>query len=222
MARTRIKICGISTSEALEAAVDGGADAIGLVFAGGSPRYVTAAQAKALVRELPAFVEPVGLFVNESAERVRTLAQQIGLAAVQLHGQETPQYAQSLAPLRVIKAVAFDAAAAASTIERWRGVDVAAVLWDAPPPALAGVPGEQGGTGRQFDWNALASLWEPRSQLPPMVLAGGLRPDNVAQAIAALHPFAVDVSSGVEAARGIKDPALIRAFCDAVRKADAG
>ncbi|MEZ6192839.1 MAG: phosphoribosylanthranilate isomerase [Phycisphaerales bacterium] len=132
---------------------------------------------------------------------------------IQLHGDESRAFVESFAGIRVFKAVPFDPV----KIDLWRNPprNVAALLIDAPTR-----PGElTGGSGRAFDWEALANL--DKTGLPPIVLAGGLTPENVAEAIRTARPFAVDVSSGVEASRGVKDPALIRAFCDAVHSADS-
>lgn len=214
MTRTRIKICGVRDVETARAAVGAGADAIGLVFVSASPRAVTVEAAAAIARALPPMVEPIGLFVDEPADRVREIAAAVGLRTVQLHGRERPGDVESLAPLRVIKALPFDPARASETLAPWRcGPDnLAAILWDAPPSTAADLTG---GSGRVLDWTALAAV--DMAGLPPVILAGGLTPGNVAGAIAAVRPYAVDVSSGVESSRGVKDTALIRAFCDAVR-----
>lgn len=218
MACTRIKICGIRDTQAAWAAVDGGAHAIGLVFVKGSPRYVSQAQARSLIQDLPPLIEVVGLFVDEPVEWVRATAMELGLSTVQLHGHETPAYAQSLRPLRVIKAAGFEPQTAAQTLEAWQG-KVSALLWDASPAPKATAE-QRGGSGRRFDWEALASLRQPAGRELPIILAGGLTPDNVAQAVRTVQPWAVDVSSGVESHRGVKDPSRIIAFCQAVRQAD--
>lgn len=216
MHRTRIKICGVRTPEVALAAARAGADWVGLVFVDRSPRQVTVAEARAVVRALPATVDPVGLFVDAPAERVREVAAAVGLRTVQLHGDETPEQVASLEGLRVLKAVAFNGGA---NLEWWRGVaNVVGLLVDTPPVDAGALPG---GSGRAFDWAALAR-WRAQAgdDLPPMFLAGGLTPANVAEAIATVRPYGVDVSSGVESARGVKDAALIEAFCAAVREAD--
>lgn len=219
MQRTRIKICGVRDAATAVAAVRAGADAIGVVFAAGSPRVVTPAQAREIVRGLPAFVEPVGLFVDAKAEEVRAIAQEVGLRTAQLHGQESPEMAAALAPLCVIKAMAFVPEKARDAIEQWvkQVPNLAGILWDAPSGG--------GGTGQGFDWSALAKLQtagesNARNPQPATILAGGLTPENVGRAISLVEPYAVDVSSGVESSRGVKDPAKIRAFCEAVRAAD--
>lgn len=221
-ARTRIKICGVRTVEAARAAVDAGADAIGLVFVEASPRHVNIEQASDIVAALPAFVEPVGLFVDTPAAEIRSTCQQVGITAVQLHGQETPADIVALTGMRILKAVSFNPDNVNATLSQWQPVfaKLAGFLFDAPPPAADELPG---GSGNKFDWNQLAQLQQAGAfaDAPPVILAGGLTPENVGSAIAKLHPFAVDVSSGVESSRGVKDLAKIAAFCEAVRDADA-
>lgn len=224
MHRTRIKICGIRDAAAARAVVEAGADALGLVFVEGSPRHVAAERAELIVRDLPAFVEPIGLFVDAPLEEVRATARMLGLRTVQLHGHESTDYARHLAPLRVIKSFAFDPMDLDQRLAPWReGVEnLAAILLDAPPPTPDAPAGSQGGTGRRFDWHALEQLQREGglADLPRLILAGGLTPDNVGQAIGLLSPFAVDVSSGVERGKGVKDAGLIRAFCSAAASAD--
>jgi phosphoribosylanthranilate isomerase len=219
--RTRIKICGLRDEASVRAAVEAGADAVGFVFVHGSPRHIHLEQARPLVAALPAFVEPVGLFVDAALGEVRQAAAELGLRTVQLHGSETPEFAAALSPLRVIKGLHFTPDAASHAAVAWCGVaNVAALLWDTPPrqPQAAAA----GGSGVRFDWEGLAALVRRGvfDRLPPIVVAGGLNPDNVPEAIAAVRPFAVDVSSGVESSRGVKDAALIARFCAAVRQAD--
>lgn len=220
MTRTRIKICGIRDVETAKAAVEAGADAVGLVFVERSPRYLSPEDARAIVQSLPAGVEPVGLFSDHSAEAVRDAAGIAGLRTVQLHGREGPGLAKRLEGLRVIKAIAFEPGHVAERVQPWREAKtpLAALLLDTPPAGHL-----TGGSGDPFDWNALARLIQEDAfrRLPPLFLAGGLTPENVGDAIRIVRPFAVDVSSGVESERGIKDPAKIAAFCEAVRVADA-
>ncbi len=222
MVRTRIKICGIRDAQAATAAVDAGADAIGLVFAPASRRCVTVDQVKQVLQALPAFVEPVGLFVDAAVEQVRQTALSLGLRTVQLHGRETPQEADELRPLRVIKAIGFDTDGLADRLAGWRAIGdrLGGLLWDAPDQSSGDQP--NGGSGRRFDWETLNKLQSTGALdgLPPTVLAGGLTPDNVGEAIGLVGPYGVDVSSGVESTPGVKDPVLIRAFCQAVRRAD--
>mgnify|MGYP001293189418 FL=1 len=221
MQRTRVKICGIRDVETALVAAEAGADAIGLVFVSGSPRYVAPDQAEQIVRALPAFVQPVALFADATAEEIRSTAMLLGIHTVQLHGGETPQFAASLAPLRVIKAMAFDARQASEALRPWRTCcdNLAGILFDAPPPQPDGL---RGGSGRTFDWQALANLIHGGmlAGLPPLILAGGLDADNVGSAIRSVRPYAVDVSSGVESSRGIKDAQRIRQFMRAVLEAD--
>ncbi len=223
MPSTRIKICGITTPETALAAALAGADAIGLVFVAGSPRQVTLEAARDIVAALPAFVEPVGLFVDEDVDAVRRTADALRLRTVQLHGSESPRDVSQLTPLRVLKSIAFESRHVSEGLATWREVpNVAGVLFDTPPPSPDTVAAERGGTGRRFDWDALARLVHAGllRHAPPFILAGGLTPANVADAIGKLRPYAVDVSSGVESSRGVKDTALIRAFCKTVRHAD--
>ncbi len=223
MTGTRIKICGVRDADTALAAAEAGANAIGLVFAPESPRLVTHEQASRIIDALPAFVEPVGLFVNVPVEQVQETSRTLGLRTVQLHGRETPEEAAQLAPLRVIKALAFRPEGFEAVVSPWRAVRnrLAGVLWDNPADQ-EGSSAPDGGTGRAIDWRALASVQKTDavSGLPPTLLAGGLTPENVAQAITLVRPYGVDVSSGVESSRGVKDAARIRAFCQAVREAD--
>jgi phosphoribosylanthranilate isomerase len=194
----RVKICGItSVQDALHAA-GCGADALGLVFYPGSPRCVTRRQAREIVAELPPFVVPVGLFVNCPVEEIGDTAAACGFDTVQLHGDETPDDCR-LAPLRAIKALRVRDQASLAGID---GYPVSALLLD------AWVPGSYGGTGKTFNWQLAAAA----ARAHRVVLAGGLTPDNVAEAVRAVRPYAVDVSSGVESAPGRKDPDLVAAF----------
>lgn len=224
--RTRIKICGITTPEAAQAAVDAGADALGLMFAESSPRAISLERAEALVADLPAFVEPVGVFSNQPVDFVRDVVGRLHLRTVQLHGRETPEQAAALAPRRVVKALSFDAQEMEAALAAWGAcANLCGLLLDAPPPADAhaeGTGARTGGYGRTFDWHALATLQQrgALAGLPPTILAGGLDAGNVARAIATIGPYGVDVSSGVESATGVKDAQRIAAFCAAVRAAD--
>lgn len=207
MQRTRVKICGITRpGDGVEAARLG-ADAIGLVFHAASPRAVTAEQARAVVAALPPFVTTVGLFVDAEPARIRAILEAVPLDLLQFHGDEPAPVCEALGR-PYIKALRMredlDAAAAIAAYPGARGV-----LLDAYRPEAAG------GTGHRFDWGRV-----PAHPGRPIVLAGGLDPDNVGGAVAAVRPFAVDVSSGVERDKGIKDPARMAAFLEAVRKAD--
>lgn len=205
--RIRVKICGLTREQDAVAAVACGADAIGLVFYEPSPRYVTIDRAVAIVRSLPPFVTTVGLFVNADADTIRRVVDEVAVDLLQFHGQESATFcAQHRRPW--IRAVAMrpdtDLAAAQAEFAAGRGL-----LLDAYRP---GVPG---GTGETFDWERI-----PPALAPRVVLAGGLTPDNVGAAVRRVRPYAVDVSGGVESARGIKDPARIQAFIDEVRRAE--
>lgn len=194
----RVKICGVTSPGDAVLAAELGASAIGLVFWPGSPRCVDAAQARAIVTALPPFVSAVGVFVNQVAESAQ-IAREVGLSAVQFHGDE-PSAAYRDFPIRVIKAVTvLDASAreAAAVVPA-----TATVLLDAHDRV------KRGGTGRQIDWSIASMIARDRR----IILSGGLSADNVAAAIAAVQPYAIDVSSGVESAPGRKDPAKLRAL----------
>lgn len=203
---TRIKICGITREEDLLAAARLGADAIGLVFYAKSPRYVSPQRAAELLRALPPFVTSVGLFVNASPEEVRATLAVAPLDLLQFHGDEEPEYCASFG-LPYLKAVRVkpevDLVQYAARYASARGL-----LLDA---FVEGIPG---GTGLSFDWSLI-----PSDLSLPVVLSGGLDPANVQQAVEQVKPWAVDVSSGVEAAKGIKDAAKIAAFVQGVRNA---
>ncbi len=218
MSRTRIKVCGITREEDLHAAVAAGVDAVGFVFYPKSPRLVSAARARQLIDLLPPFVTAVGLFVNEEAATVQRIAAEAGLQLLQFHGDETPDYcgqfgARSGAQcaLPYIKAARMtpqlDLLKFTDQFKGARGV-----LLDAFVEGY-------GGGGEVFDWSLIPQQAAGRDAR--FVVSGGLRPSNVGSAIEALRPYGVDVSSGVEAAKGIKDAALIRQFVSAARAADA-
>jgi phosphoribosylanthranilate isomerase len=205
--RTRVKICGVCRPEDAAAAVDAGADAVGVVLAE-SPRRVTMAQAGAIMAEVPAPVARVGVFVDESEAVVAEAVAMLGLSYVQFHGTETPERcAEAAAP--VVKAFRVGPRFDVAKLEPYRG-SVAAVLLDAL------VPGVAGGTGECFEWESLPAL-ESR---PRVFVAGGLHPGNVGRAVRTLRPFAVDVSGGVEAGPREKHPQAIAEFVAAVRAAD--
>jgi len=208
MTRTRVKICGLTRPADVAAAVAAGADAIGLVFYPPSPRAVTPDLARELCGLLPPFVSAVGLFVDPTGDQVREVLRQVPLDLLQFHGEEPPGFCASCGR-RWIKAIrmrpGIDLAALA---EAYR--DGAGLLLDAYDPA------RPGGTGSAFDWGRI-----PAELAPGIILAGGLDPDNVAAAIIRVRPYAVDVSGGVEAARGLKDPAKISAFIQGVRDGDS-
>lgn len=205
--RTRVKICGITREQDAIAAVDCGADALGFVFYGPSPRCVGIEQAAAIVRRLPPFVTTVALFVNAEPGLIARVIDEVGVDLLQFHGQESPEEcARHGRPW--MRAVAMapdtDPAALLARFGAGRGL-----LLDAYRP---GVPG---GTGETFDWDRIPAALAPR-----IVLAGGLAPENVGEAVRRVRPYAVDVSGGVEAEKGVKDPARIRAFIEEVRRAE--
>ena len=204
--RTRIKICGLTREADVDAAVEAGADAIGLVLYDKSPRYVSLARAAVLARRLPPFVMPVGLFVNSSAEDVTAAAQAIPQLLLQFQGDETPE-ACALAGRPYLRAARMDSS--------FDLLDFAARFSDAQALLLDAHVEGYGGGGKVFDWSLV-----PSAVPLPVVLAGGLHAANVIAGIRTLRPWAVDVSSGVESAKGIKDADAIRRFCDAVREAD--
>jgi phosphoribosylanthranilate isomerase len=197
-----VKICGITRGEDALAAVEAGAAALGFVFWPQSPRFVDPYRARAIVARLPPFVTTVGVFVNQEASEVNAVAALARLSAVQLHGDEEPGFANALTR-PVIKAVSLDDQA-----RRW-------AEWPARVTLLAdGVdPKRRGGTGTLADWAVASQV----ARIRRLVLAGGLTPENVGEAIRRVKPFAIDVSSGVERAPGIKDPSRIGQLFDAVR-----
>jgi phosphoribosylanthranilate isomerase len=206
---TQVKICGITNVEDALSAVEAGAELLGFNFYPKSPRYVSPADARRIVEQLPGGIERVGVFVNEDAEGVARIASEACVATVQLHGDETPEFCAGLRGFSVIKALRVG--------ENFRVEDAVefetdAVLLD------AFVEDFRGGTGRTFDW-AIAK--RTREVVPKLVLAGGLTPENVAAAIKSVRPYAVDVCSGVEIAPGRKSFQLMRRFVEAVREGEA-
>lgn len=204
---TAVKICGITRIEDALAAAHAGAHAVGLVFYGPSPRCVTPAQAAGIIRALPPFVTTVGLFVDSSAQEVQATLSRAPVSLLQFHGAEAPDFCRQfglpyMKAARVRKGVNLLQYASDYS-------DAKALLLDAY------VDGTHGGTGSAFDWNLI-----PQELPLPIVLSGGLDPDNVADAVRRVRPWAVDVSSGVEMAKGIKDAAKIVAFITGVRNAD--
>lgn len=208
---TRIKICGITNLADALAAVEAGADALGFNFYEGSPRYLAPEAARAIVREVPAAVLCVGVFVNETREAVERAVAESGVAAAQLHGDESPEFCETLRVPRVIKALRvrgrFDEGGAAlyKTTE--------AILLDAYDPRA------WGGTGRTCDWESARRV---REAVPRLYLAGGLTPENVADAVRTVGPYGVDVCGGVERAPGLKEHALVRKFVAAALGASPG
>jgi phosphoribosylanthranilate isomerase len=208
MSRVRVKICGITSPDDGLMAARAGADAVGLVFWPRSPRNVDLAAARAIARALPAFVLRVGVFVDPTAETIAQAVDAAGLDLLQLHGGEPPEAFDGL-PRRGVKAIRIGPGFDATHALRYEG-RAAGLLLDTQS---ASAPG---GTGETFDWSIAGAL---RPRVSYLVLAGGLTAANVAGAIAAVRPDAVDVSSGVESVPGRKDPEKVRAFIDAVRRA---
>ncbi len=205
---TRVKICGITNWEDAQAAVAFGANALGFIFAD-SPRRMQPADARRIVDRLPPFITAVGVFVDEELAVVTDCIEQAGCTAVQLHGQEPPFYVEALSRWTVIKAVRVRTAADLDSLVPYG--EAHAFLLDTY------VPGKPGGTGVPFDWNVLS----PVKFKKPVILAGGLMPDNLAAALTAVRPYAVDVVSGVEASPGKKDYERMRRFIQIVRAFDA-
>jgi phosphoribosylanthranilate isomerase len=194
----RVKICGITSVEDALATVEAGADAIGLNFASSSPRRVTTALASAIVRALPAHVVSVGVFVDADRGELRRTIDAVGLRCIQLHGDETPELLFDFLP-HAYKAIRVRGSSSLLDAARYPGDHI---LLDAY------VAGVAGGTGATFDWTLAAELARSRH----LTLAGGLTPDNVADAVRAVRPFCVDVASGIEVSPGKKDHAKLRSF----------
>lgn len=204
--RTRVKICGITRPGDAVAAARAGVDAIGLVFHPASPRAVSVAQALAILAELPPFVTVTGLFVNPTAESINSILQEVALDLLQFHGDETPEYCAAfnkpfLKAIRVRPDT--DINALMQSFRAARGILLDAWHQDV-----------YGGSGKSFDWNLLKQV----QQNQHTILAGGLNPANVAEAIKVVAPWGVDVSSGVESAPGIKSEELIQAFMQEVQR----
>ncbi len=206
----RIKICGITNLEDALLAAELGADALGFIFYPPSPRSIAPDAARAIIAQLPPFVSTVGVFVDENAATVKKLAAQVGLDWLQLHGQETSEYCRTLGR-RVIKAFRIQDENSLTGLAAYRGA-AQALLLDTYKKGLVG------GTGETFNWG----LAREARKYGPIILAGGLTPANVAQAIAAAQPQAVDVASGVEASPGKKDAERLRAFFAAVKGIEVG
>jgi len=198
-----VKICGITSIEDAEAAVEAGASSLGFVFWPKSPRFIDPERARGIVSCLPPFVVPVGVFVNQPAAHVKGVAALVRLGAVQLHGDEDLLYVAGM-DYPVIKAVSIESGDETDRIDIWPRRTM--LLLDVHDPV------SRGGTGRTIDWSAAAPIAARRRTL----LAGGLTPDNVAQAVERVQPYGIDVSSGVERSPGVKDHARIRALFEAL------
>ncbi len=212
MGRTRIKICGIRELESALVAVEAGADALGFVFVPGTVRAITPDAALDIAIYLPPFITKVALMVDPTPEKAVALARGFPFDVLQLHGSETPE---SVARCKracgapIAKAIRYDEGTIDRELEKWGAVEeIDALLID----------GGSGGEGKAFSWDELGPKIEGYPH--PVILAGGLNPENVERAVLSVRPYAVDVSSGVERARGVKDDDLIWGFCRAVRGAD--
>ena len=208
MTRVKVKICGIRTAEEAHAAVDAGADALGFNFWSSSPRYIEPSAAREIIAGLSPIVCTVGVFVNEDANRIVDTASELGLAAVQLHGDESPEFCERLGSIKMIKAVRVGQDFDLSLIENYR---VNMVLLD------SSTEGSYGGTGRRFDWRIAIEA----KRLAPIILAGGITTENVWDAITHVRPAAIDVCSGVESEPGRKDLDKLRRFMAVVSRANA-
>lgn len=197
----KVKICGITNLEDAFEAVNHGADALGFVFFKKSPRYISPAKAKTIIKKLPPFISSVGVFVNEDNIIVEKIADQTGVDAIQLHGDEPPK-ACNLSRT-VIKAIRVKSIDNLEIISKYKN-KVSAFLLDTYTPEIFG------GTGQIFNWDIAIEA----KQFGRIILAGGLTPENIVQAIRRVHPYAVDVSSGVEAEKGKKDQDKIKLFIE--------
>ena len=207
MRRTRIKICGITRAEDADAAVEAGADALGLVFYPPSPRAVNVGQAVDAVGNVPAFVSVTALFVNPTVEEVQTVLDSVRIDLIQFHGDEDDDFCRQFKRPYIKALRVRQASDVVASCLRFPGA--LAILLDSYKP---GVPG---GTGETFDWSLI-----PETPPKPIILAGGLEPENVASAITQIRPFAVDISGGVEASKGIKDHCKIEEFVNEVYRVD--
>ncbi len=205
MTAPKVKICGITRLEDALAAVRLGADALGFNFWPRSKRYLPPAQASAIVRRLPPLVTAVGVFVDPSLDEVLAAAAHAGIDVVQLHGDETPEFCLSI-PRPVLKALRI---ADNNSLAALASYEVRGFVLDTPSAGY-------GGSGRTFDWSLVAEA----ARALPVILAGGLTPENVREAIREVRPWAVDVASGVESAPGLKDVEKMRRFLEAAREAE--
>ena len=201
----KVKICGVTNIEDALAAVDAGADALGFMFYEKSPRNLPAQAAADIIRQLPPFVAKVGVFVNAAEESVRRSIGECGIDTLQFHGDETPEFCRRFQPLKIYKAFRMENL---ESLRALPGYLTDAWLLD------SFVEGKPGGTGAQFNWDLAV---EGKKLGRPIILAGGLRPENVAEAVRKVRPFAVDVSGGVESSPGKKDHAKLRRFIAAAK-----
>ena len=201
--QVKVKICGMTNLKDVKVAVDGGVDAVGFIFYKKSPRSVTMQAVRKIVLELPPFVDSVGVFVNETAEQINKIADRCNLDRVQLHGNESPTFCKKIRR-RVIKAIRVKDI---QSLKKLSDYPVSSFLLDTFSED------QYGGTGKVFDWN----LAYPAKKYGPIILAGGLTPNNVRQAIQRIQPYGVDVCSGVESQPGIKDHKKMKAFLKNVK-----
>jgi phosphoribosylanthranilate isomerase len=203
----KVKICGITNALDAQVAVSAGADALGFIFYTKSPRFVQPMVAKHIISELPPFVLPIGVFVNEEPKRVRDIMEECGLALAQLHGDETPAYCESL-ERPILRGIRLRDRGSFLAMAEYKGrAGVRGFVVDAFSESA------YGGTGKITDWN----LASEAAKAAPILLAGGLLPGNVQEAIQKVKPYGVDVSSGVEASPGKKDPTKVKAFVHAAK-----
>ena len=222
MQRVRVKICGVMRSDDAAAACRCGADAIGMIFHPASPRNISIAKAREILATVEPFTTPVGVFVDAQPREILDVCATLGLRTVQLNGQQTPEDIADLRGLKVLRAVRVTRGGLTAQLDDWRRAIASRSL-----PHLVGLvmePGgttRPGGTGVANDWDEVLSAQEAGAfvDLPPLIAAGGLRPETVADVVRRVQPYAVDVSSGVEQSLGEKSEALIRQFIEAARSA---
>jgi phosphoribosylanthranilate isomerase len=203
---TKIKICGLTNLDDASAAIDFGADALGFVFFKKSPRNISPAKAAAIIAKLPAFTTTVGVFVNEPAEEILKIVNHTGISVIQLHGEEPPE--ACLLTRKVIKGIRIKSLESLEPLKRYQGLVSAFLLDTYAPQAL-------GGTGQVFNWDIALEA----KNFGRVILAGGLTPENISEAIGMVRPYAVDVSSGVELEKGIKDHKKMKLFIERAKGA---
>jgi phosphoribosylanthranilate isomerase len=204
--QVRVKICGITNPGDAEAAVDSGADALGFVFFQGSPRCISPQNAAAIIKNLPSFVTTIGVFVDDKPDNIEKIASLSGIDVIQLHGEEPPEACAF--SRRIIKAIRVKSLESLDPLVHYKDV-VSAFLLDTFTPDVFG------GTGQIFNWDIAVEA----KQFGKIILAGGLTPDNVADAVKRTRPYAVDVSSGVESAKGKKDHQKMKLFIERAKGA---
>jgi phosphoribosylanthranilate isomerase len=222
--RPRIKIDGVMRPQDAVAAAEAGADAVGMIFYPKARRCIDAKTAADILRALPAFVTPLAVFVDQEVDYIRRITNELHIRHVQLHGHEEPDVVAALRDYTVLKSIKASAATLRAELDTWRESiaslalhNLKAFILETP---VAGVPG---GSGVENDWAAIEAAQRAGAfvGLPPIIAAGGLRPENVADVVRRLRPYAVDVSSGVEETFGEKSPAKLRAFIDEVTLASS-